>query len=174
MRGIKIPEKKKVIIINGKGGVGKDTICTIVGIYYNVLTISSIDPIKKIAFQNGWDGTKDEKSRRLLSELKRIFIEFNDLPTKYCVEKYHEFMNNDYHDILFVHIREPEEIDKFRKSVPEAKTLLIRRDTEVGMWHNPSDDCVENYTYDYVYDNDKSLEEMEDDFMKRFKLIVGE
>ena len=40
---------KQIIIINGQGGVGKDTICDIVKKYYGVKIVSSIDMIKAIA-----------------------------------------------------------------------------------------------------------------------------
>ena len=34
--------EKRVVIINGKGGVGKDTLCNIIGKKYAVKNISSI------------------------------------------------------------------------------------------------------------------------------------
>ena len=39
---------KLVIVINGSGGVGKDSICSIVGKHYSTMNISSVDPIKKL------------------------------------------------------------------------------------------------------------------------------
>ena len=105
---------KLVIVINGSGGVGKDSICSIVGKHYSTMNISSVDPIKKIAFENGWDGRKNEKSRKFLADLKQLFVDFNDLPCKYLLDKYQEFLESN-NEILFVHIREPEEISKFKK-----------------------------------------------------------
>ena len=43
--------------------------------------------------------------------------------------------------------------------------LLIRRNSEAENWGNASDDNVENYTYDYIYNNDKPLEEAKEDFI---------
>ena len=160
---------KKVIVINGSGDVGKDTICKVVGNHYKVMNVSSVDPIKKIASENGWDGKKNEKSRKFLADLKRLFVEYNDLPQRYLLEKYQEFMNGS-DDILFVHIREPEEIAKFKNSVGEGCfTLLIRgRETAKKDWKNSSDDNVEKYSYDFYYENKKPLEELEIDFMSFF------
>ena len=45
--------KKTVIIINGKGGVGKDTLCDFISKYYPTRKISSITPILAIAKAGG-------------------------------------------------------------------------------------------------------------------------
>lgn len=42
-----IKERKLVVIINGIGGVGKDTLIGLTNYVYNVCNVSSIDPIKK-------------------------------------------------------------------------------------------------------------------------------
>lgn len=164
---------KSIIVINGAGGVGKDTICDIVSKYHKVTNISAIDPIKAIARDNGWNGEKNEKSRKLLSDLKQAFIEFNDLPTRHLAIQCQKFMHSGS-DVLFVHIREPEEIEKFRLICPiSCITLLIRRGSAGTKWNNYADDNVEKFKYDFYYDNNKSLEKLEDDFMKFFKSIIG-
>lgn len=157
--------KKLVIIINGKGGVGKDTLCDFAGSHFKVKNVSAITPIKDIARQNGWNEEKDAKSRKLLADLKRVFIEYNDLPLKYLGEEYQKFLGSP-EDIMFVHIREGEEIDKFKHIVEiPCVTLLVSRKQEGSMqWGNASDDNVDRYHYDYKYDNDKSLPEAEKDF----------
>ena len=50
--------KKIVIIINGNGGAGKDTLCDFAGEVYDTMNISAITPIKEIAKANGWNGEK--------------------------------------------------------------------------------------------------------------------
>lgn len=160
--------KKLVIIINGTGGVGKDTICNIVSKYYSVKNVSSIDPIKKIAKLGGWNGIKDDKSRKLLADLKKMFTVYNDLPLRYLCKQYNDFLK-DNNDILFVHIREPLEIDRFKSSVTTSicTTLLITGKKSIVHGNEP-DDNVENYHYDYIYPNIKSLDELETDFIEFF------
>ena len=162
--------EKLVVIINGSGGAGKDTICKVVENHYGTMNVSSIDPIKKIATENGWDGQKSEKSRKFLADLKKMFVDYNDLPLQYLTQKYEEFLNS-AKQILFVHIREPEEIRKFKNCVGEnCVTLLVRRNTAGRKaWNNSSDDDVEKYEYDFYYENCKALEELEQDFMAFFK-----
>ena len=157
--------KKTVVVINGRGGVGKDTLCDALRTVYQVVNISAITPIKAIASQHGWNGEKDPKSRKFLADLKQVFVGYNDLPFKYLTAEYEAFLHSPS-QILFAHIRECEEIDKFRQAVHiPCVTLLIRRDGMVKKWGNGSDDNVENYTYDYVYDNNGTLEEAKKDFI---------
>lgn len=165
--------QKIVIIINGRGGVGKDTLCSIVRKYYKIKNVSAITPIKKIAEFCGWKGEKDEKSREFLSRLKRICIEYNDLPNRYLFEEYNDFLL-DENLIMFVHIREKDQIDSFLKMIDCHKiTLLVRRR---GFNHqnygNYSDDAVEEYKYNYIYNNDKLRDEIEEDFIRFFNEIL--
>ena len=118
--------KKVAIVINGAGGVGKDTLCDLAAKHFKVRNISSVDPIKDIAKMCGWDGTKDDRSRRFLSDLKKLTVDYNDFPTVWASARYREFLSSEY-EILFVHIREAEEIAKFVKATDgAARTLLIR------------------------------------------------
>ena len=160
--------KKSVIIINGCGGVGKDTLCNIASNHYDVLNISSITPIKEIAARCGWNGEKTNSARRFLSELKRIVTEYNDYPLTWLRERYNEFVaGGDM--IMFVHIREPHEIEKFKREIcSDALTILVRGGARMGgggNYGNASDDLVEDYRYDYYYTNDKALSDIEEDFI---------
>jgi hypothetical protein len=166
--------EKVVIIINGRGGVGKDTLCDLASKHFRVKNISAITPIKEIASRYGWNGEKDGKSRKFLSDLKRVFIEYNDLPTNYLFEQYQIFLN-DNNQILFAHIREKEEIDKFKSLIGiKCLTLLVRRNQDCNTkWGNASDDDVENYAYDLCYDNDGSLTEAENGFVSMLEREIG-
>ncbi len=165
---------KIVIVVNGSGGVGKDTLCSFAGEEYAAKSVSSIDPIKKLAAKCGWDGEKNDKSRRFLAELKRVCAEYNDLPTKYLMEKYKEFINSEL-CILFVHIREKNEIEKFKAGVGvRCVTLLVRRGEAEKGWNNDADGNVEDYDYDYYYNNDLPLPEAKDDFIKFLKKILAD
>lgn len=164
---------KIVIIINGHGGTGKDTLCGFAGGIYSVRNVSSAEPIKEIARKyGGWQGEKDEKSRKFLADLKQLFADYNDLPCRYLVEEYEKFLESGA-EILFVHIREGREIDKFRKHVDiPCIALLIRRKLVRQQWGNESDDNVEQYAYDYCYDNDKELKAAEPDFQRFLQEIM--
>lgn len=164
---------KIVIIINGNAGVGKDTLCELAAKHFKVKNISAITPIKEIAMQNGWDGSKDAKSRKLLAELKRAFVEYNDLPLNYLCNEYHKFLKSK-EEIMFVHIREGEEISKFKRRVHVAcqAILITRKEKSDVLWGNQSDDNVNNYQYDHVFKNDDSLKAVEKQFVQLIRQIM--
>lgn len=167
--------KKTVFVINGRGGVGKDTLCDFAARYFKVRNVSTITPVKDLARQCGWQGEKTDAARKFLSDLKAVLVSYNDFPTKWGYGQYREFMDCD-EEIMFLHIREGAEIRKFVNATNgHAKTLLVRRATaHQGAYGNVSDDLVEQYDYDYVYDNDLPIDRAEKDFIAFLTAIVEE
>ena len=158
--------KKLCLVINGAGGVGKDTLCNLAARHLKIRNISTITPIKDIARMAGWDGSKDDRSRKFLADLKMLSVNYNDFPTNWALGVYREFLTTD-EDVLFVHIREPEEIAKFvRATDGAARALLVRGGDRMKKSHygNYADDSVENYSYDYYFVNDGTLADAERDF----------
>ena len=85
-----------------------------------------------------------------------------------------EFLKSD-DEIMFLHVREPMEIEKFvRATENRAKTLLIRGGarTRKDNYGNQSDDGVENYSYDYYYVNEKTLDVAETEFVSLLQMIL--
>ena len=162
--------EKKIVIINGTGGSGKDTFVEFVSKYNKVVNVSSVDKVKEIATLMGWDGTKDEKSRKFLSDLKKLATDYNEMPLMDMKEKVEKFKNSD-NELMFLHIREPEEIEKAKDEFG-ALTLLIKRENHETIKSNYSDANVENYDYDYIINN-TTLEELEKCAKDFYKMIGG-
>lgn len=68
---------------------------------------------------------------------------------------------------LFIHCREPKEIQRIVNTY-NAKTLLIKRG-ELVVTSNHADANVNDYNYDFVINNNGSLEELRD----KAKLFMG-
>ncbi len=179
MKFIERPENRKqlVIIMNGSGTVGKDTLCRYVTDAKGsdkVWNFSSIDPVLVPAMVAGWDGRKTPEGRKLLSEFKSEMVQYGDEPVCYLVDRYREFAVSGA-EILFVHIREPEEIDKFKAKLPikaHRVTILVTRTGAMKEWGNKSDDNVEDYTYDHVFLNDSPKEVSGEAFLKLIDSIM--
>ena len=159
---------KYIVIINGTGGSGKDTFVSFVSKYNKVYNFSSIDKVKEIAKEIGWDGGKTEKDRKFLSDLKKLTTEYNDMAFNSIKDAVNKF-NNTNEEIMFIHIREPEEIQR-AKDVFNAKTLLIKREGLDLIKSNFSDANVENYDYDYIINN-TTLEKLEEEAKNFYSLI---
>ena len=137
--------------------------------FYTVINFSSVDKVKQIAKEIGWNGKKTEKDRRFLSDLKILTSKYCDMPFQSMKEKFNEFQSNNDSVFLFLHIREPEEIVRSVKTF-NAKTILIRRNSVKHITSNMADENVFNYNYDFVIDNDGTIKELKDkakEFIKK-------
>ncbi len=158
---------KQIFIINGSGGVGKDTFVELVSTelndtlkkFHTVENFSSVDKVKEIAIEIGWDGKKREKDRKFLSDLKNLSSNYCDMPFQSMKNKVNEFIKNDENKFLFLHIREPEEIIRAVKEF-DAKTILVVRDTVKYITSNMADKNVFNYDYDYVIQNNGTITDL--------------
>lgn len=151
---------KQVFIINGSGGVGKDTFVELVSKVSNltVMNFSSVEKVKEIARIIGWTGGKSEKDRKFLSDLKLLCTDYNNMPFNSMSEKVREFTENNA-EMLFLHIREPEEIER-AKIAFGAKTVLIKRDAIKHITSNMADGNVFNYQYDIIINNNRDKENL--------------
>lgn len=147
--------KKLIVVINGPAGVGKDTLIEEYAkkTKNSIYNYSTIDYFKEIAKKDfGWNGIKDEKGRRLLSEIKRISVEYNDFPTELTMKKIRALSEIEYKNdvVMFVHIREQEEtkklINNLLKENYNAKSLYIYTTREIeSVKSNNSDDYASDW-----------------------------
>ena len=158
----------KYFIVNGKPCSGKDTFVNFcleeLGAFGKL--ISTVDFVKKIAIKCGWDGTKDSKNRKFLSDLKDLLTNWGDVPYIKTLQEIKLFYYDlEYYDVedsgvVFIMSREPEEISRFEKELG-AKSILIRRNAvEFNEQSNHADSEVLNHKYHYIIDNNNTLEKL--------------
>ena len=155
--------------MNGMARCGKDTFAEILGKMVPTMKYSSISKVKGIATLCGWDGSKTEKDRKFLSDLKCLTTEYNDMAFTSISKKVESFRDNHIHKILLIDIREPSEIERARR-VFDAKAILIINNRVENITSNMADANVYNYTYDYVIENNGTL----DEFRENIKEFVDE
>lgn len=149
---------KKVVVINGFPRSGKDTFVRLASKYALVMNYSSVDFVKEVARFAGWNGEKNLHTRKFLSDLKDLLTFLDDIPFKKIEERMRAFYNMGEQEILFIHIREPKEIEKLVKCYPDVITLLIKRPDSEHEFSNHADAMVEEYPYDFVVVNNSSLD----------------
>lgn len=165
--------KNQIFIINGSGGVGKDEFIEMTKLATSNQNVrignySSVTKVKEIARIIGWNGKKSERDRKFLSDLKLLTTEYNNMPLNDMKKYANNFMNivdKDDARILFLHIREPEEIAKAVKEFKEhykVKTILVKRDAIKHITSNMADENVYNYNYDIVINNNGTLEDLKE------------
>ena len=137
--------KKYIFITNGMARSGKDTFAEYLNDFVPTLKYSSIDKVKDIAKQCGWDGTKNEKSRKFLSDLKILTSKFNNMPFRAIKTTVDQFKEDKEKRILLIDIG--------------AKTILIKRNNVKIITSNMADADVFDYDYDFVIENNGTLDD---------------
>lgn len=175
--------KDLVVIINGCGGSGKDLF---VDMFKNnikntklvneiiIYNLSTIDPVKKAASEYfGWKGLKKDNDRLFLSKVKKIWKEYNNGPFEYIKTKVNNINIYEHKKaIIFVHSREPDEIEEFKDYFGEnCITLLIKR-RNIKIESNDSDKNVDQFEYDYYVTNNETKNELKKEITKFKKFVL--
>lgn len=163
----------KIFIINGPECAGKDTFVKMIqdiGHYnaYAIYNASTVDCVKNIAYSFGWKGEKTDRDRKMLSDLKDLLTQWNDIPYK-SIRNTIEKIKNKY-EAIFIHCREPEEIERFVQDY-HALTIFVDRGI-VGNYGNHADDNCRNYDYDIIIDNSRGLKELQEEAQIFFDTFI--
>ena len=177
--------RTKVVIINGTPMAGKDTFVDLATKYCdmdesaNILNLSSVDLIKEMLYGFGWDGDKTNNIRDIISKIKQIWINAQNGPTMFLINNIMNFhqMHQMEDNIVFCHIREPEEINKLCKALVgfdavgiDVMTLFIIRNTDnidiTSMIDADNPDIISNYHYDMIINNDGDLVQFDEKVIK--------
>lgn len=159
----------KIIVINGQGGVGKDSFVGYCGYEdEGVYNFSMVEGVKYAAKVLGWIGQKEPKDRKFLSDLKDLATEYNDYPfrdvlgdVRATAKRYKWYNPSDNELVCFIHARELEDINRWVYDYG-ARALIIRRPEVESTYGNHADDDVFEVDYDYVIWNTGDLYQLKD------------
>ena len=161
--------KKIIYIITGVSGSGKDTFIEYVDDVskQSVFTISSVQPIKDWFDKLGLDPTlmRGEAGRKMISDVKEGIAPAGIL-NNYCmthVERYFEDCDQHEYPIVFIHIREQEHIESFRKLANKngyavRVIKVMRKQANENIPDNDGDNSVIHVNQDYTVHNDGDIE----------------
>lgn len=167
---------RKIVIINGGAGVGKDTFVQMCqNVDPTIQNLSSVDYVREVAHELGWSGEKDEKARKFLADLKQAMMLYNGAPFYKVFETINDFDEN---ATVFLHVREPDEIELYKKQIianhDKVITLLVRNNRVAPVTTNPADACVNDYGYDFVIDNNGTLQDLQDSAELFVEMLSGD
>lgn len=163
---------KRIFIINGSGGSGKDTFVRLCSNHLKIRNTSKIIPAKRALCEllgitmDELESNKTEEVRSMLVNLNSIAIKHGDYPTKFIMNQVREFLCSEEEQVMFIHIREPEEIDKVKGLINEmidpmkVSTVLIVSDRVKRITSNTADANVDKYDYDIVIDNSHGMQQL--------------
>lgn len=155
----------QLIVVNGYPRSGKDSFVNACQLLlaakgYETRNVSSVDQVKRAAQLLGWDGIKDAKGRKFLSDLKDLSTEAYEGPLDYMTDRVRSRDRRWPQWAFFFHIREPQEIAKFVTRFPDTTTIFLHRKEAETHHDNTGDSAVLDYSYDYHVDNNSTLENL--------------
>ena len=166
-------KNNKVIIINGSSGTGKDKFVEFLNknTTCRVFNHSTVDKIRDLFKCSKCE--RDELKRKLMCGIKKLLVEYDNIPFKEMIdqyENYNYFFKDEF--VMFIHCREPDEIQQFVDHFEDCTTLLMKR-KRLYIPDNSSDMNVNNFKYDYIIYNDGTLKDLEvtaKQFIKEIKI----
>jgi hypothetical protein len=144
-----------VILLNGYPQSGKDTFADIAMNNIGGHKHSTIDACCEFARAMGWNGVKDTKSRKMLSDLKKFYVEHFDGPFR---DLTYEIKRKRVYDtqLFFTFSREGVEIKRIKswceeEGIPFYYIFVIRREGGAD-YGNDSDNnvCDDGPVPDYI------------------------
>lgn len=161
--------RKNVVLLNGSATCGKNTFVEQLSSIVKVEHWSTVDKYKDILKQffplEYNEEHKTDHIRQFLSEFKALSTKYFNDPYNETMKKIFEFFESPSDaEILFIDIREPEEIQKIlnRFSNDEVVTLLIDNPNKECNMSNNSDANVFDFTYDWIVVNDGTIEDLKE------------
>jgi len=170
----------RVLLLNGVAQSGKDTVIDTLETLKdtNVIRVSSVDWVKKVAKLCGWTGTKTEEDRLFLATLKDALTQFNESPQSQTIQEVAKQLKAlPAADQTFICIcaREPRDLEYFKeyyqktKNYPVTTVLVTRAKAEKNTPNNKADQGVFDYEYDLTLSNNTSLKKFQQTIINIFE-----
>lgn len=150
---------KKLFILNAYPSSGKDEFKKYVSTYIPTYSTSIINEVKTFANDLYGESVKDDERRKLLSEIENFLAEVYNIPYQLTSAKVDWFLKSNK-EVMIIDVRKPHVIKELVDALG-FETILIRRNKHHKA-DNDADMFVEDYEYDYIIENNGTLEELEE------------
>ena len=169
-----------IYVVSGKARSGKNSVCEIIKNHYKdlkVINLAYADTLKDYAMKiTSWDGSEETKPRELLQnlgvELIKTYIDDSMLVRRMVedIKVYSYF----YDVITISDARFPNEIDIIKDNFSNVISIRVLRDEKNDLTEKQNKHATEismnDYSnYDYVINNNDTLENLEKEVRKCIK-----
>lgn len=140
-----------------------------------VENVSSVDGLKYIAtrYFNYDNDNKTDKDRKFLADLKQLTTDYCDYSFTYIINRWDLFVKDPYKKYLFIHVREPKEIERLKTELNAITLQITSTRTDIHkVDNNASDRDTDLYDYDFSIANDSTIEEFTEN-IKSFIRVLG-
>ena len=165
-----------VILLNGHPQSGKDTFADVaMEKYFESHKHSTIDACCEFAQTMGWDGIKNAKSRRMLSDLKKFYVEHFDGPFRDLINDI-KWAKNTNLDLFFTFSREGSEIERIKmwckeEGIPFFYIFVIRDEDGIDYGNDSDNNVGDGPEPDYICHNKWHTVE---DYKKEILMVIKE
>jgi hypothetical protein len=163
----------EIVIINGSGTAGKDETIRhasrlLAGIHsvYNMSTIETVKQACRNFFGVDPEHDKTDAKRRFWSAVKAAWVQYNNGPFLEMqkmievLDAHHLYGDPAGRPIVFIHVREPDEIYKFKRHYGARCHRLLVRNKRARVPDTTADRNVESGFYDYLIENNADQDEL--------------
>lgn len=164
----------QIFILNGSPTAGKNTFVEMLPC--ETAHYSYVDFTREILNVAGIPvGTKTNDIRVLLETVNNALESYNDIPFKDCCKVIIDFLEGKYDDceLLFIDVRKPENIERFRSRFNGIRTVYVDNKKPISSV-TESDSQVADYEYDFYIDNSGSLEDLQKEVDRFITEIRGD
>lgn len=168
-----------MVIINGLSNSGKNTFCEFCGDIIYTKSLSAVDVVRKASQLFDLADTKNKvRDRNFMGELLTLVDKYNDHSFCYIEKQYNSFREhvnyalNDEEFIVFVHSRDPKKIDRLKEKFSATTVLFLNPNIDIDPKNIPDKDVM-NYEYDYIIENNGTLQELQEKALNFTKEIMN-
>lgn len=153
----------KFILIAGKAGAGKTTLANMLSKRLESSKVLSFaNPVKKIAYELGWDGNKDNAGRKLLQTIGDVGREYKE--TIWIELSLREINKEKY--IIFDDLRYYNEYKYMKDNFRDIYTILVtcrsyNLDPSLSKHSSENDIVNKKDLYNYIVCNNRTLEHLD-------------